>query len=87
MGKYRKKPVVVEAVQWWRMGDHPAVENDYDGKMCPICHCFGHGKIETLEGTRRVCPGDWIIMGEVDEHYPCNPDVFEKTYEPVEVEP
>lgn len=43
-----------------------------------------HGWIETLEGGHIVCPGDWIITGVNGEHYPCKPDVFEKTYEKVE---
>ena len=39
--------------------------------------------IQTLEGPLRVAPGDWIITGIRGEQYPCKPDVFEKTYEPV----
>ncbi|MGE9941113.1 hypothetical protein ACQRBH_06020 [Bariatricus sp. SGI.161] len=40
--------------------------------------------IQTLEGPLRAAPGDWIITGIRGEQYPCKPDVFEKTYEPVE---
>ncbi|WP_298736052.1 hypothetical protein [uncultured Subdoligranulum sp.] len=40
--------------------------------------------IETLEGTMHASPGDWIITGVNGEQYPCKPDIFEKTYEPVE---
>ena len=40
--------------------------------------------IPTLEGPLRAAPGDWIITGIRGEQYPCKPDVFEKTYEPVE---
>ena len=40
--------------------------------------------IETLEGTMRADPGDWIITGVNGEKYPCKPDIFEKTYERVE---
>ena len=43
-----------------------------------------HGWIDTLEGGHRVCPGDWIITGVKGELYPCKPDIFEATYEPVE---
>ena len=43
-----------------------------------------HGWIDTLEGGHIVCPGDWIITGVKGEHYPCKPDIFEMTYEPVE---
>ena len=40
--------------------------------------------IQTLEGPLRAASGDWIITGIRGEQYPCKPDVFEKTYEPVE---
>ena len=39
--------------------------------------------IETLEGTMHANSGDWIITGVNGEQYPCKPDIFEKTYEPV----
>lgn len=39
--------------------------------------------IQTLEGPLRAAPGDWIITGLRGEQYPCKPDIFEKTYEPV----
>ncbi|ARC74953.1 MULTISPECIES: hypothetical protein [Bacillus subtilis group] len=39
--------------------------------------------IETLEGTLKASPGDWIIKGVNGEVYPCKPDVFEKTYRPL----
>jgi hypothetical protein len=42
-----------------------------------------HGRIETLEGEFIVCPGDFIITGINGEYYPCKPDIFDKTYEPV----
>jgi len=43
-------------------------------------------EIETLEGTMKASPGDWIITGVNGENYPCKPDIFEKTYDPVENE-
>ena len=43
--------------------------------------------IETLEGVMKADVGDWIITGVNGEKYPCKPDIFEKTYEPVEVTP
>ena len=43
-----------------------------------------HGWIDTLEGGHIVCPGDWIITGVKGEHYPCKPDIFAATYDPVE---
>ncbi len=75
--KFRKKPVVIEATQWFKMGDHPQVIEATLSGM-PI------GLIETLEGDHIVSPGDWIITGIKGEHYPCKPDIFEATYEPVE---
>ena len=41
-------------------------------------------QIETLEGAHLVRPSDWIITGVKGEHYPCKPDIFDMTYEPVE---
>lgn len=88
MAKFRKKPVVVEAVQWFKVGDHPKVKIELWGPPPPDCSICGksrgvHGLIETLEGFHIVCPGDWIITGIKGEHYPCKPDIFEATYEPV----
>jgi len=73
--KYRKKPVVIEAVQWFKHGDHPAVR----ASLIP-----GRAVIDTLEGGHFVTPGDYIITGVKGEHYPCKPDIFAMTYEPVE---
>jgi hypothetical protein len=154
MPKYRKKPVVIEASQWHKDGDHPAViprpaiirfdraghyfyvdhaESDTDmrptawlavdrsgdiakkngealpfafyelkgGAEVPVAerpdlldvymkdHKWSRaprdfGIIETLEGRHIVTPGDWIITGVKGEQYPCKPDIFEATYEPVE---
>ncbi len=84
--KYRKKPVVIEATQWFKHGDHPAV------LFAPLETLDGfkvgyHGWIQTLEGGHIVTPSDYIITGVVGEHYPCKPDIFELTYEPVEETP
>jgi hypothetical protein len=74
--KYRKKPVVIEATQWFKHGDHPMVQsNSPDSKS---------GWIATLEGGHIVSPGDYIIKGVKGEHYPCKPDIFHATYEKVE---
>lgn len=92
MSKYRKKPVVIDAAQWFALGDHPAVERPWSKKSdyrCPKCgdSWSKHGAIKTLEDTQDgahfVCPGDWIITGVNGEHYACKPDIFEQTYEPV----
>ena len=120
--KYRKKPVVIEATQWLKNGDHPkdysktrdGLKNGELHQFTPeerkfyrwegdivryyrepgvdgttVCrHCsdlmHNHGWIDTLEGGHIVCPGDYIITGVKGEHYPCKPDIFAATYEPVE---
>lgn len=74
MAKYRKKPVVIEATQWFKMGDHPAVVARTLSGM-PIAW------VDTLEGGHVVTPGDFIITGVKGEHYPCKADIFEMTYE------
>ena len=77
--KYRKKPVVIEATQFFKLGDHPAVVADASSPT-------GFG-IHTLEHTaikHEVTPGDWIITGVKGEVYACKPDIFEATYEPAE---
>jgi hypothetical protein len=79
--KYRKKPVVIEAVQWFKDGDHPAV---FIHRGASQVWVDGRAYIETLEGRHLVQPGDWIITGVAGEHYPCKPDIFEATYEPGE---
>ena len=88
--KFRKKPVVIEATQWLKMGDHPAVEQFPWGRAItkaegyPDYHPLDRGIIQTLKGDHEVCPGDWIITGVKGEHYPCKPDIFEMTYEAAE---
>lgn len=79
--KYRKKPVVIEATQWFKYGDHPAVT-----KLLIASDAWAeseNGWISTLEGGHVVSPSDWIITGVKGEHYPCKPDIFELTYEPM----
>ncbi len=90
--KYRKKPVVIEAEQYdgshesaafiagWANEKAAEPWFDYvlrDGKPVDVaCH--------TLEGDLSVSVGDWIIRGVAGEFYPCKPDIFAATYEPVE---
>ena len=87
MAIYRKKPVVIEATQWFKDGDHPAVVripyqvlDTIDSRTCAVnisdCRWIG-----TLEGGHIVSPGDWIITGVKGEQYPCKPDIFAATYE------
>ena len=80
--KFRKKPVVIEASQWFKDGDHQhvrRVSHPYDSSENASC-----AWIKTLEGGHIVTPGDWIITGVKGEHYPCKPDIFAMTYEPAE---
>lgn len=86
MAQYRKKPIVIEAVQFdgnFRCLDifsihevkHFIVSKDEDGRQCI--------KIPTLEGEMIALVCDYIIRGINGEYYPCKPDIFEMTYEPV----
>jgi hypothetical protein len=88
MSKFRKKPVVIEATQWFKDGDHPMVKPRFnyvvgDEHWRPTVPT-NEGWIRTLEGEHIVTPGDWIITGVQGEHYPCKPDIFEMTYEKAE---
>lgn len=80
--KYRKKPVVIEAIEWQGdiesedeimefMGVNELEVNDMDTSIF----------IYTLEGKMKADVGDYIIKGINGEFYPCKPDIFEKTYE------
>jgi len=94
MIKYRKKPVVIEAMQV------PVFSDPEDGNYFlqigmvmgwMSVHCSTHFEmtedkgidIHTLEGVMHASPGDYIIRGVENEFYPCKPDIFEKTYEKV----
>ena len=79
MSKYRKKPVVIEAMQF-------TGENNEDCKKFigdNFDNTLSYPNIKTLEGTMRVGVGDWIIKGVKGEFYPCKPDIFEATYDSV----
>ena len=91
--KYRKKPVEIEAVRYdgynsneiSKFMDKPVKiecisSAAYEAGMAPPVFCV---LIETLEGIMRAMPGDYIIKGVKGEFYPCKPDIFEQTYEPV----
>ncbi len=96
--KYRKKPVVIEARQLTEQDHHDVylwVEshigsfdvNDNGIHMSGVSIDAEDGRmvIATLEGHMKADPGDWIIKGVQGEFYPCKPDIFEQTYEPVVV--
>ena len=85
--KYRKKPVIIEAIQFEENSDRiieihefmggDTIRVNYEDKDNPYL------KIETLEGIMKASVGDYIIRGVNGEFYPCKPDIFEKTYERV----
>lgn len=85
MAKYRKKPIVIEAVQFTE-------ENKDRAFNFVRCTCSaGRDKddtvtllIQTLEGDMTAVLGDFIIKGVQGEFYPCKPDIFEATYELIE---
>jgi hypothetical protein len=82
MPKFRKKPVVVDAIRW--LGHNGEEIANFIGEDCyanlddPLKPVL---IIETLEGQMLASPGDWIIKGVTGEFYPCKPDIFEATYE------
>lgn len=89
MAKYRKKPVVIEAIQltWenvkfnnlpeWLFNSDRPVKIIYTEKIENSQYAI----VQTLEGEMRANANDWIIKGVNGELYPCKPDIFEKTYE------
>jgi len=94
MAKYRKKPVVIEAVQWHNhdYGDTLAWE-EFPDWLTGALHTgeikavfkgdvdYWELEIKTLEGTMKAGPGDWIVRGVKGELYPVKPDIFAETYE------
>ena len=81
--RYRKKPVVIDALQWTghnveqmeqflNGSDYGIIENSYGYSLT----------IHTLEGDHFANIGDYVIRGVQGEYYPCKPDIFQETYEP-----
>jgi hypothetical protein len=85
VARYRKKPVVIEAVQWLPE-TQPMLPVDLwpdavgKGTIERVDDCL---RIKTLEGVMTATPGWWIIRGVQGEFYPCKPDIFEATYEAI----
>lgn len=93
--KFRKKPVVIDAVQnggEWApvMAFLDSLTPDgqlaipFGSRPSVTRNASGTLNIETLEGTMLADLGDWLICGVKGELYPCKPDIFEATYEAVE---
>lgn len=87
---YRKKPAVIEAYQLPDARDESTTEIPYWLMQAVLSGSVkmdadsNTATITTLEGTMTANVGDWIIQGVKDEIYPCKPDIFEATYEPVQ---
>lgn len=90
MMRYRKKPVVIEAMQLdhsparsaaiiaWASAAETVIECEHDGAESHVL------RIPTREGVMTAQPGDWVIKGVAGEFYPCKPEIFAATYEAVE---
>jgi hypothetical protein len=88
MPKFRKKPVVIEAIRFTRHTWDEVKEftNGQAHSWTTERRIGGNSTciIPTLEGQHIANEGDWIIKGVNGEFYPCKPDIFEKTYELIE---
>lgn len=83
--KYRKKPVVIDAVQFSAADKSTHMNVNYshsdpDGQS--VSSLDGKYWVQTLEGPLIVSEGDWIITDTKGEHYPCKPHIFPEIYEP-----
>ncbi len=92
MAKYRKKPIVIEAIQWTGSNLNEIKEFVGEALIYDIVDTAwkaGKGaphvnmQIKTLEGNHKCTKGDYIIKGIKGEFYPCKPDIFEMTYKKV----
>lgn len=94
--RYKKKPVVIEAMRWdgSESGAIPIVQwiggqtsrwddtpKNLPGPGRGITTIHSRIEVDTLEGTMYATPGDWIVRGVQGEFYPVKPDIFEATYE------
>lgn len=93
MAKYRKKPVVIEAMQWKKGNEGNLAQWLWNNKSVEVKlgvdsngHFIESITIKTLEGDMKASLNDYIIKGVDGEFYPCKPDIFEKTYELVREE-
>lgn len=78
--RFRKKPIVIEAMQLTENNRHDV------GKWCKAVTMYYDGiDIKTLEGVMRANLGDWVVRGVQGEFYPVKPDIFRETYERAEV--
>jgi hypothetical protein len=84
MTKYRKKPIVIEAVQFLDTAESLIELSEFIGDTIKIDYTDPDDpvfKIDTLEGPHIASVGDYIIKGVKGEFYPCKSDIFKATYE------
>lgn len=87
MPKFKKKPVVIEAVLWDSTDKAHRAICAWGKEAAAQVSCFHPDeglRIHTLEGIMTAQNGDWVIKGVKGELYPCKPDIFYATYEPAE---
>lgn len=87
MGKFRKKPVVIEAIEYKDSSERLIELQEFMGDDVGVTYENPESPklmIATLEGTMFASIGDYIIKGVKGEFYPCKPEIFEATYEAVE---
>ncbi len=77
--KFRKKPIVIEAIQYVGGNKDEIIEFTQGKAMANTG--YSHMTIPTLEGNHKADVSDWIIKGIKGEFYPCKPDIFKETYE------
>ena len=92
MAKYRKKPVVIEAIQYTGNNIVEIIKfmqeraNGDKSRYLKYNTKKGEYFIPTLEGEHKLTEGDYVICGIKGEFYSCKPDIFEMTYEKVDSE-
>ena len=79
--KYRKRPIIVEAIQY--TGQNGREVADFMGCQAPYI-TNNNLIIGTLEGIMTAIPSDWIIRGIKGEYYACKEDIFKDSYEIVD---
>ena len=86
MKKFVKKPVVIEAIQY-DGANITEIETFVGGKLPTVMNSNKDTQlvVSTLEGDMKISKKDYVIKGVNGEFYPCKPDVFEKTYDVVEI--
>ena len=85
--KYKRKPVIMEAIQYdgtEEMADKISAEDGFSGVLDYRTGKFGDFYVYTLNGKVKVRKGDYIMRGIKGEYYPCDPHIFNETYEETE---